>query len=299
MTILASTSTPAPEFATTSDAISARTADGVELSLRRVRADGPRRAVCLLTHAMMANGRYFGALSRHFAAQGIECFALDFRGHGQSVPPHPERGRGWCFDDYVELDLPAAIAAVCRECAIAPDELCYVGHSLGGLVGLAAFGTGTAPAPGRVWLVATSVWLPGPRGRRLRRGVMRAYLMASVPLGYAPVRALELGTDNEPRSYIEQLAGWALGGRWTSRTGIDYLPFLRRVDSPVFAACGDGDRLCTDRDARVLLDRLPGRLPLRRVGRRSGDPLDPDHFQLVTRPELARLWTEAAEFFTR
>jgi alpha-beta hydrolase superfamily lysophospholipase len=249
---------------------------------------------------MMANARTFfrGGFAHHLATQGVELFALDFRGHGESVPPHPESDRGWCFDDYVELDLPAAVAAVCRAARIDSSELCYLGHSLGGLAGLAAFGTGTVPAPRRLSLWATAVWLPGQRGSRLRRTVMRTYLWSSLPFGFAPIRALRLGTDNEPRSYVEQIAGWAMGGRWTSRTGVDYMRSLAEIDAPALAVCGEGDRLCTPRDAAVLVDRLPRGRTLRRVGRAHGDPLDPDHFELLSRPELSQVWTETAAFFT-
>jgi hypothetical protein len=77
---------------------------------------------------------------------------------------------------------------------------------------------------------------------------------------------------------------------------VDYLSILSRIETPCVSICGDGDDWCTESDARVLLDRLPARRPVRRVGTRAGDPLDPDHFGLVTRPELARLWTEIADF---
>jgi hypothetical protein len=37
---------------------------------------------------------------------------------------------------------------------------------------------------------------------------------------------------------------------------------------------------------------------LRVVGRAHGDAIDPDHFQLFTRPELTRLRNEVARFVT-
>ena len=35
----------------------------------------------------------------------------------------------------------------------------------------------------------------------------------------APIRALRLGTADEPAGYVAQLAGWARTGRWTSAGG--------------------------------------------------------------------------------
>jgi hypothetical protein len=36
---------------------------------------------------------------------------------------------------------------------------------------------------------------------------------------------------------------------------------------------------------------------LRRVGRAHGDPVDAGHFGVLTRSELAGLWTELADWF--
>jgi hypothetical protein len=176
----------------------------------------------------------------------------------------------------------------------------YVGHSLGGLAALAALGTGAAPTPRSLSLWATSCWLPGPRGNRVRRAILAFYAAASRPLGRAPIRALRLGTEDEPRDYVEQLAGWGLTGRWTSRTGLDYLAAISHLDPrlPVWACTGAGDRLCLPTDARALLAALPRApsRPLRIVGRASGDAIDPDHFALFKNPQLAPLWDEWAEW---
>ena len=43
------------------DELEARTADGVTLRIDRVRAIGERRGVVVCLHAMMTDGRYFGA----------------------------------------------------------------------------------------------------------------------------------------------------------------------------------------------------------------------------------------------
>jgi len=280
--------------------LTATTADGVRLALRRFPAAGSGRAVLLCTHAMMASGGYFHrdgrSFAAHLAAAGVEVHVLDWRGHGDSVPPSPRDRVGWCFDDYVELDLPAAIGATCAAAGIAPGELVYLGHSLGGLVGLAAFGTGAAPMPGRASFWATSVWLPGPRGSLTRRAALELYRLLSLPRGYAPVRRLRAGTDDEPRRYVEQLAGWGRTGRWTSRTGTDYLAAIAEVTCRSIAVTGAADRLCRPSDAAALSARLPACAPLRVVGRASGDAADPDHFTLFTRAELRPLWDELVQF---
>ncbi len=274
----------------------ATTADGVRLAIRRHAAAGERRAVLLCTHAMMANGSYFErGFAQHLASRGVDVYVLDWRGHGASRPPRPRRDR-WGFEDYVERDLPAAMDAVAGDAGVDPEDLVYLGHSLGGLVGLAGFSTRTASRPRRISLWATSVWLPGPNGPWQRRAIMRAYRCAARPLGYAPVRAFKIGTDDEQRGYVDQLTGWAASGRWTSRAGIDYTAALADLGITTWGVNGDGERLCIPSDAQILLDRLPGALPLRRAGTAQGDAVDPDHFSLFTNTELSPLWDELVDF---
>lgn len=249
---------------------------------------------------MMANGSYFHVggegFAAHLAQRGIETFVLDWRGHGKSVPPSPREQPGWSFDDYVELDLPAAISTVCATAGIAPERLAYLGHSLGGLVALAGFGTGVAAVPRCLSVWSSSIWLTGRRGSLKRRISMGIYELSTKPLGYAPIRRLRFGSDDEPRAYVEQLAGWAKRGAWTSRTGVDYMATVHRVSCPTLVVTGAGDPLSSPLDVNVLAARLPDVRRFRIVGKRNGDAIDADHFTLLTKSALAPLWDEAVEF---
>ncbi|MBL8626064.1 MAG: alpha/beta fold hydrolase [Myxococcales bacterium] len=272
------------------------TADGVALALRRTPPVGSGRGAALLTHAMMVDGRYLDRLATALAGDGLDVFVLDWRGHGASRPPDPRRDR-WTFDDYVTMDLPCALAAVAHAAGCPRAEVGLLGHSLGGLVALAALGTGTVDVA-RVALIATSVWLPGPRGPWRRRALMATYAAVAGALGYAPIRALRLGTADEPASYVAQLTGWARSGRWATTGGVDYLAAVADVRARVQAWVGAGDRLCTPADARAVLAGLPA-APVHVVGRAAGDALDPDHFTLFTRPAMAPRWRTWADALTR
>jgi len=283
------------------DELVARTADGVTLRIDRRRARGERRGVIVCLHAMMTDGRYFGARrERSFAAAvadaGFDVLVPDFRGHGRSQPPTAGRHAGgdWSFDDLVELDLPAIVAAAAAASACPPEDLVLLGHSLGGLVTIAALGTRRIPSPRRVLLPATSVWLHGPRGALARRLVMAAYRGVSRALGYAPIRRLRVGTADEAATYVRQLTGWTLAGRWTSLRGVDYQALMTSIETRVVPLVGAGDWMCTPRDARAFAGHLSHAAPLRIVGQSHGDPIDPDHFELFTRPELLPLWRELA-----
>jgi predicted alpha/beta hydrolase len=268
------------------------TADGVTLHAERVAAIGPRRGVVVCLHAMMTDGRYFGAgrdgsFASAFAAGGYDVIVPDFRGHGRSMPPRAGAD-DWSFDDLVELDLPAIVAAA----GCAPSELVIVGHSLGGLVTCAALAIGAIPPPRLVLLPATAVWLLGPHGDLRRRALMATYRHLTALLGKAPIRALRIGSADESRSFVKQLTGWTRAARWTSLRGVDYVAGMATITTRVLPFSGAGDWMCTPADARRFAAQLPNAGPLRVVGTQHGDALDPDHFQLITRRELRPLWDE-------
>ncbi len=281
------------------DELEARTADGVTLRIDRLRAAGTRRGVVICLHAMMTDGRYFGArrddsFATTLAAGGLDVLVADFRGHGRSRPPAAGED-DWSFDDLVELDLPAIIAEAARASACAPDELTVLGHSLGGLVATASIGTGRIASPRLLVLPSTTVWLLGPESSLRRRAVMAAYRHVTQLLGKAPIRALRAGTADEAKTYVQQLTGWSRAMRWTSLRGLDYTRAAESIPTPVLPFVGAGDWMCTPGDALRFAGHLTCAAPVRIVGRAHGDAIDPDHFELFTRSELRPLWTELAD----
>ncbi|WP_242392006.1 alpha/beta fold hydrolase [Anaeromyxobacter oryzisoli] len=122
--------------------VRAPTRDGWDLALGRRRPVGPPRGPpVLLVHGIGVNRQTyeFGlarwSLADHLARAGFDCFSLDHRGHGASRPG-PGASRRWNLDTYVREDLPAALDAIRRETGA--EQVLYVGHSQGGIVGLAA-----------------------------------------------------------------------------------------------------------------------------------------------------------------
>jgi predicted alpha/beta hydrolase len=275
-----------------------RTSDGITLRMDRVRAQGTRRGVVVCLHAMMTDGRYFGArrggaFAAVLAAAGIEVFVADFRGHGRSTPPRAGDD-DWSFDDLVELDLPAIIGAASELGRCPPGQLAICGHSLGGLVTTAALATNRIPAVRIVLLPSTAVWLVGPEGPVRRRALMAAYRGVTALFGRAPVKSLRAGTADEAATYVRQLTDWSRSARWTSLRGIDYLANLGSIATPVVPFVGAGDWMCTPADATGFASKIPSARPVRVVGRATGAALDPDHFQLFTRHEMAPLWSDLA-----
>jgi pimeloyl-ACP methyl ester carboxylesterase len=135
--------------------VRARTRDGWELALGRRLPRGPARGPpVLLVHGIAMNRQAFEfglsrwSLADHLARAGFDCFSLDHRGHGDSRRP-PGASRRWNLDTYLAEDLPAALDAIRRETG--SEQVLYVGHSQGGIMGLAL----AAQHPGRVAAIVT------------------------------------------------------------------------------------------------------------------------------------------------
>jgi alpha-beta hydrolase superfamily lysophospholipase len=102
--------------------------DGTRLLWRRCRPDRDPRATLLFVHGLAEHsGRYLHVLE-HFSATGYDCWAFDYRCHGESpgLRVHIER-----IDEFVE-DVAAAHRMV-RD-AVPQSPLVLVGHSQGGLL---------------------------------------------------------------------------------------------------------------------------------------------------------------------
>lgn len=120
--------------------------DGWPLAIYEYEPRGGERAIPVLcVHG--ANCRYgvydgglgFG-LAPFLAARGFHVFAVDLRGRGLSAPRKMIArtsalvGKGWTLGDFWKKDLPAAFDfALSQSGAV---QLDYVGHSLGGMLGL-------------------------------------------------------------------------------------------------------------------------------------------------------------------
>jgi len=259
------------------DELEARTADGITLRIDRVRAQGDARGAVVCLHAMMTDGRYFGArrpdgFAAALAARGLDVYVADFRGHGRSRPPHAGKDGDWSFDDLVELDLPAIVAAV-------PPGAALLGHSLGGLAACAALGTGRIPPPRLLVLATTSVWLGETPARR---AIMAVYRGTTQLAGKAPIRALGIGPADESRTYVEQLTSWCRTGRWTSLRGLDYLAALAAIDVPAVALASGADWMCRPADAARIAERIATCAPLHVVPRAN-------HFNLFARDDVRDL----------
>jgi len=92
--------------------------------------EGKTKAVLLFVHGLAEHSGRYGHVMEYFASLGFDCWAFDFRGHGESpgLRVHVDR-----FDDYLN-DLHAVHSLV--RTANPEQPLFLIGHSQGGLITL-------------------------------------------------------------------------------------------------------------------------------------------------------------------
>jgi pimeloyl-ACP methyl ester carboxylesterase len=223
----------------------ARADDGVDLALYRAPRDAaPTRATpVLLVHGTFSNRRFFlGAgghgLARTLARRGYDAWVAELRGHGRSG----ERGRAsaWHFEDWIRGDAPALVRAVLE--ATGAERLVWIGHSAGGVIGVAFAGLAHRLSGNVAGLVLAGA--PAPTGLGAHQvPLVAAALLVTRAFGRFPARLVGMGPEDEHPGVMEQWMRWNLSGRWRGADGTDYYANLARVAVPVLAIAGGGDRV--------------------------------------------------------
>lgn len=279
----------------TREDVEIRTEDGIALRATVAEPTARPRVTAVLAHAMFARRTQFDRPAPEqgwietLARAGARAIAFDFRGHGESGTS-ASRGGFWSYDDLVQRDLPAVVAAARARSDDAP--VVVVGHSLGGSTALASQGAGLLHADALV-VLATSVWLPRfdssiPR-RAIKAAIVEGMRRTTARVGYFPARLLRQGSDDEAAPFIHDIVRIVRDDVWKSTDGAhDYVEALAHVDVPVLGFTSAADRLqCAPECAKAMLAKVP-RAELRVVSERDEKGGVPDHMQLVTRSKNVR-----------
>lgn len=291
----------------------AHTADGWRLALGRRRPKGPRRGPpVLLVHGLAANrasldfGLERWSLSAHLAAAGFDCFALDLRGHGGSRARRVDTPPEWSVDDYVRLDVPAALEAI--RIATGDERVLWVGHSQGGLIGIAACGL----HPDRIaGLVALGAPVYFDSEQAIPRVVALAFFLVSrmnrflarilVPFsGYwhPPVSEVAINTKNVTRDVFRrvlvnvvenvspgvmfQFAHWIATDTFAAMDGsFDYRAAMSTCRQPALFLGAAADKLAPPRDMERAVRLWGGEAELFVVGLASSACCDYGHSDLL------------------
>jgi oxygen-independent coproporphyrinogen-3 oxidase len=287
-------------YAVSDEPVRAVCGDGVRLALYRARPAEVRSATpILLVHGTFSNRHFFlgrneRGLARYLAERGLDAWVAELRGHGRSGPAG--RAAAWHFEDWIRRDAPALVARVLE--ATGAPRLVWVGHSAGGIIGLAYAGLDDvhSGAIGGLVLVGS----PAPTGLGVLQVPMAAAaLTITRVMGRFPARLIGIGPEDEHAGIMRQWMRWNLSGRWHGEDGTDYFANCARVTAPILALAGAGDwaiappALCEDLvDATTSGDRT-----FVTCGRAEGFGEDFNHNRvLVSTPARREVWPLIADW---
>lgn len=257
------------------------TEGGCELDLWRYKPEQPNDCPpVMLVHGLTANHRNLAfdeqyGLAQYLNRQGYDCWAIDLRGRDQFWAS----GEPWCFDDYLDHDLPRAVDYILEETE--SEQLHWVGHSMGGMLLLAYAGTRTDTdklASGTT--IGSPAFLEEPWFlRRFAAGFLNlpqtiysvfrpilhfifAGLLYSIPWRIWLFLLVEQRFSRDVLRLVSnvivtrvnyrvplQFLKWLGTGEWISQEGeVDYREGLGDVDVPTFMLVGQRDELCPDRE---------------------------------------------------
>ena len=302
-----------------SDALlTATCSDGWRLAVARFRpAASSNRPPVILCHGLGANRLNLclpGAhsLAGFLRARGHEVFAVDLRGCGDSSKAPPHRARTWDFDDHVLRDAPAALELVLRETG--QPRAFWVGHSMGGMIGLAlaegvhreklagvaALGSPTRwqfhrPVLGRLLSLSLALtWGKVSHSRWMVR-VIAPYLgFFPLPLGDMAINPQNIALPlyrrvaysvlaDSSRAMLRQFASWFRRRAWDLRSPpTDLRAGLAQIQCPVLLVGGTLDVLAPPQAMEGTLEDL-GSADKTMVlfGKARGDAQDYGHGDLI------------------
>ena len=275
----------------------------------------------LLCHGLANNHRFFdlipeASLARALSQAGFDCYLVNLRGADGRARRPRGRPRDASVDDHVAFDVPALISAALAHSGA--KRAFWVGHSLGGLVALAAAQTGDLPLAGLVAVGSPLAFRHGATTRVLLGlatplalfGWLRTdwLTLLVAPLAgwfrFAPADGMVNHANVHPRvqrramasvfapmwrSVLSQLADWEHHGTFRSRAHVDWRAGLTRLEAPTLLIAGTGDLLA---DAQTMGEALPAfgaaDKALLIFGRAHGHSQDYGHGDLLIGVSAAR-----------
>jgi alpha-beta hydrolase superfamily lysophospholipase len=235
-------------------------ADGDRLYWRRHTPEEDPRAILLVVHGLAEHsGRYLHVLD-HFANAGFDCWAHDYRGHGQSpgLRVHVRE-----FDEFL-TDLEAARRLVGEGQSELP--LFLVGHSQGGLIVLREALTNPQGLQG---IVVSSPFL-GMHPDAAPPAAL--HMVANIVSTFAPklmfskvAEPSALSRDPKvPEAYIaDPLVSTTVSARWFTsvlRAHADTLARASNLSLPALVMQSGDDRLTDPAATRSWVSRAPADL---------------------------------------
>ncbi|MFT3706314.1 MAG: alpha/beta fold hydrolase [Archangium sp.] len=260
-------------------------------------------------------------LAKFVSTLGFDCYSLDLRGAGDTRAPN-EGPWNATFDDHVKFDLPALVDAISARSG--SHQVVWIGHSLGGVVALAAASTTLKDRFAALVTIGSPVFFTFPK--RLVWVMKLACALSAWGRFYAPVAkviAPFVGYTPAPRianatanlknvtpvtqrylvanvfapmwkGVLTQLQDWVLHDAFRSEDGaIDYRAGIATLQMPMLVVGGTLDHLSppASTQAYFSLVQSPGRQLAMFDDYGHGDLVIGTNAHLTVYPTLQRFLT--------
>lgn len=273
------------------------TSDGAILAVSRIKPRSRKAMHCpvILVHGSYSTRRFWVSekgmgLGVYLADQGFDVWIPELRGHGLS--PKGEGFSGITAEDQIRFDLPAVQNAVW---SLTQSPAFWIGHSYGGLFGLAALSAG--------WLDQQRMRGIVTFGSQISHG---DWYLKIPPVAWAlsailsvkgdfPAPRLGLGPEIEPAGTMRETIRWKkFRGRWSNSEGFSYWDGLGGITLPVMTYAAADDKNDPPHGCRKIHKRLGSLDKMFLVlGKDTGFSRDYDHAGMVVSKEAqAEVWPD-------
>lgn len=221
--------------------------DGTLVPLQFFPSVQKAKATLILLPALGVKARFYRHLAAALSAAGIATFLFEQRGHGES-PYRPGRGQEFGYKEYLDVDLPAAIAFAR---STAGDQPIYLaGHSLGGHMASIIAGRMGSELGGLIHLACGfpyAGFYPGKVGFGVR---VLAWLVPGLTalLGYYPGEKMGFGG----REYRQLMMDWR---QWALKGGYDF-PGVSGLESAIASYEGPALSIAMEKDSYISSSAL-------------------------------------------
>ncbi|MBQ4810759.1 alpha/beta fold hydrolase [Pseudoalteromonas luteoviolacea] len=278
------------------ESLSVPLAKGVSLHLRHIYHEQKAGPVVLFLHGAIENGKIFytesnKGLAPYMALNGFNCFVLDLRGRGGSLPLI-DAGHDYGQTESILEDVPAALQFIEQNTGKKPQF--WVAHSWGGVIMNSVF----ARFPHEIQFVDACAYFGSKRSlynnhpEKLLKANLMWYWLAnyySKKHGYLPARKLKWGSDNETVKSHWQSAQWAKKQPWIdSDDNFDYAKALEsKALPPTLHIAGVNDKaLAQPIDIKMFMKESGvGIQSLNIYGKRYGHAHNYGHIDMLTHPK--------------
>jgi pimeloyl-ACP methyl ester carboxylesterase len=294
----------------------ARTADGWNLALYRYLPRGEPRPFPVVCGHGLAGSRFIFdvhpdySMASALAAQGFDVWLVDLRGRNDSWPDGgPDDDLQWCFDDFVDHDVPAALTTACA--VTGTGSAFWLGTEMSGIALYAVAIDGAAPQlRGGVTLGAPAVTPPkgevpgvttpyperartrypfsmvrdiGPQLAEQRSEVLDTSFRPDDTDWIVTARYFRHGVPDEATDLVDQFNDWMTSATRRSRDGARiWSDRLDEVTLPVLVVAGEADRQRPPEAARATFDALGSTdKTFFLAGTTTGLPVDVGHDDLL------------------